>query len=423
MSVSLARVAASLAAHLLAGAAKEGAKQVTNNLPALGVTTGAVEILKDLSRMAKTGKPGNAKNKPKPKPNKKLKPAPRRGTSVRAAERGMGAMSVTSRGRSAVSAAPVSLGYGNGGSGYTITSHTPQCSRMRGSLILGSVIGATLTGNGPAPCFVASLNPISFSDRLAVQASIYDKFVYHNIRLVYQPAVATSTNGSVFLAIDRDYNDPPSGGSVQTVMDYEASTMGPVWGTHTVSMTRDKNEKRTYFTNNLANTDPRECEQFKFYVYSTGTPANTTLGLVVLHYDIELISPVFAPSEIVTGFNFVPVFFNALWAAAGTTATLSGGFAAASNGVYELITSSAPTAAALLQGAANGQALTLTDNATRLWFALTSGSLTSMNLYLSLDGAVNSVAASRIYSSSIQNLFAANTTCWIRRVFSVPTNT
>jgi len=176
---------------------------------------------------------------------------------------------------------------------------TGSSSTIRGTTVLGSVTTPDAdAASSPLCVFFASSNPVTFLDRLQITASTYDKYVYKKVRLIFVPQVSTSTSGTVIIAIDRDYFDEPQTTNLAQTLSYESVASGSVWSGHSCSMSRDRSEMRSYFTNFTGDTALRETEQFKFYAYSLGCPRGTTLGYMMLEYELELISPVYAPSEI-----------------------------------------------------------------------------------------------------------------------------
>jgi len=196
--------------------------------------------------------------------------------------------------------APVSSGYSSSTLvKFQQTMASSKSTTYRGCSVLGSVrTSAAATTTLPQCTFFSASNPIVFPDRLQTMASTFDKYVYKSVRLKFQPQVPSSTAGLVALCIDRDYMDPPQVSNWAQVLSYEAAVSGSVWMDHTISLKRETTERRTYFTNFTADLNFRDSEQFKFYVYTLGCPASTILGQLYLDYEIELISPVFAPEEI-----------------------------------------------------------------------------------------------------------------------------
>lgn len=197
--------------------------------------------------------------------------------------------------------APVSQGLSSmPGPTYKISmkGNNGHCRTITGSSCLGVVTTGTVTGSLPQASFFSSSNPVVFPDRMKLEAQLFDKYVYKRVTLRYVPQVSTSTSGMVAVAIDRDYMDDLQTQSWAIATSYESVAFGSVWAPHRTSMARDANEMRTYFTNFGASIEMRECEQFKFYVYTLGCPVSTTLGQVFLDYELELISPVYAPAEL-----------------------------------------------------------------------------------------------------------------------------
>jgi len=197
-------------------------------------------------------------------------------------------------------AAPVSMGVSSNSLVRTQTvSTTANACVVRGQTFLGTLgTGAGVGTSVPVCIFFASSNPITFADRMRVQASIYDKFVFRRCRLKYQPSCTTATAGTIAITIDRDYADAPQLTNWAQTLSYESYATGNVWCEHSCDIGRDTHERRAYFTNFMGSQDLHESEQFKFYVYTIGVDPNVTLGNLFLEYELELISPVYAPTEI-----------------------------------------------------------------------------------------------------------------------------
>lgn len=202
-------------------------------------------------------------------------------------------------------AAPLSVGYtmsnksfGNPNStGFSQMGSTGQSTRIKGQTLLGQVSSQATPFNQLVATY--TLLPTLFSDRIGTIAATYDKYVFRNVTAVYTPVCATTTAGSIMMYFDRDVMDAPADASqIAQVMSAENATLGPVWSKASTTLARDPFEKRTYFTSVGSTIEPHELMQFKLHVYSLATPAAVTqLGIVTLHYDMELITPVFAPRE------------------------------------------------------------------------------------------------------------------------------
>lgn len=240
--------------------------------------------------------------------------APPRGS--RPGQRGNGSGKPASAAPQRALPAPVSTGveYVTNTQSFAVVNNTPQSRFVKGKTILGFVSSGPVNGVGATLVKAFGFNPTLFTDRLSIESSLFDKYVYKNVKVVYQPACPTSTSGMIGISIDRDYCSEPTMGTWQQATSYERNVFGSVWMSHNISITRDKDEKRTYFTSCQTKVDLTETEQFRCYCFiSPGTPVNTVLGMISVEYDLELISPVFTlpvstpiPYQDMTGtFSFV----------------------------------------------------------------------------------------------------------------------
>jgi len=203
----------------------------------------------------------------------------------------------------------------------TTLKSTADSVVLRGTTILGPIqVGTNASSFLPNVALYGASNPVTFEDRMQVVATTYDKYVYNWVKLRYIPQCPTSTAGLVILAIDRDYTDAPQTSSLATAQSYEAVCMGSAFSSHSCTMKRDTHEKRTYFVSFGNDVNIRDSEQFKFYCFTSGVAPGVTIGQLVLDYEIQLISPIFAPPElstslaslgITTAFATVPLFASA----------------------------------------------------------------------------------------------------------------
>lgn len=189
---------------------------------------------------------------------------------------------------------PVAMGTISTGTAFAVQHSSPVSSRVRGVSYVGTVAGSGYLGPMANQIgAMVALNPATFGDRLAAYSKLFDKYVYHSVRLTYTPIVSTGVSGNVSLTIDRDPMDPADDpGNMAQILSNEVCSSGPVYAKQTVSIFRDPNEKRTYFINPHS-PDPEESEQFIAYAYLFGTTVVATYGLLSIEYDLELISPVF----------------------------------------------------------------------------------------------------------------------------------
>jgi len=214
------------------------------------------------------------------------------------------------------SGAPVAVSYPQGPTYHVVTKTTPEVTSVRGRAFLGNVNSTGSSYNIVGGTY--SLNPILLTDRLAVMATTFDKYVYKRAKVCYVPFAATSQQGQVYLYMDRDYLDPladPT--SVGQIMSQYNAIADQPWKNMSTSLGRDPTEKRTYFTL-LNQAQLPETEQFRVNCYVTASGYTGIVGQLYLEYDLDLVGPTFAPSEnaigpLSAGGNFISNFAVASW--------------------------------------------------------------------------------------------------------------
>jgi len=295
--------------------------------------------------------------------------------------------------------APVNHGYtSNNLVKFSQKMATSKSTIYRGCSVLGSIrTSAAATTTLPQCTFYAASNPVTFPDRLQIMATTFDKYVYKSVTLKFQPQVPSSTAGLVALCIDRDYMDPPQSLNWAQVLSYESAVSGSVWMEHVTSIKRETSERKSYYTNFTADTNFRDSEQFKFYVFTLGCPASTILGQLYIEYEIELISPVYAPDEIsgnLAAFqmtNIIPS--NVTCAAASTTFTIAGlpAYTATAGSLVEIIISGNYAGSTIQVGSTGVVWNPSIQNSYRFFARPTLG--TGYALYLDYPSAINNEPA------------------------------
>jgi len=214
------------------------------------------------------------------------------------------------------SGAPVAVSYPQGPTYHVVTKTTPEVTSVRGRAFLGNVNSTGGAYNIVGGTF--SLNPVLLNDRLAVMATTFDKYVYKRAKICYVPFAATSQQGQVYLYLDRDYLDPLADPAQvgQVMSQYNAIADQP-WKNMSTALTRDPTEKRTYFTL-LNQAQLPETEQFRVCCYVTASGFTGIVGQLYLEYDLDLVGPVYAPSENAGLSNFT---FSKAVTPVGTTTT------------------------------------------------------------------------------------------------------
>lgn len=291
-----------------------------------------------------------------------------------------------------------------------VVSSSLNSSVMRGTSILGPVQTGPNSPTGPQAVFSCSSNPVTFPDRMGILAQTYDKYVYKKCCLRYVPACATTQPGMIIIGIDRDYMDPPNTGGIAQTMSYEAVASGSVWASHKCNMMRDNHEKRDYYTNFTASTELRESEQFRFWAYAANAASSTTLGYLYIDYEIEMISPVYAPQEIASNLASLQCqngAFTISFAANSNipTITTSGlnvplpAFGASAGNIFEILISSNITNTGFKIGSATGP--DYNPPTSQIFYLRCNNAGTGWALFLDYPSALtNSAIVSSVYNNT-----------------------
>lgn len=168
---------------------------------------------------------------------------------------------------------------------------TPGGVRCRGREMLFTVVqGASAAFNVQG----VNLTPLSLP-RLASMAGIWEEYFFHNSRVMFQPILATTTNGLVSTWFDLDAGDVPEINQSQASRNicYSAANAYAVMSCDCPgSLAR---LKRFFCTSGLA-SNVLQTLQAQVRVATEGipltaVPAGATVGFLYLHYDIEFYTP------------------------------------------------------------------------------------------------------------------------------------
>lgn len=152
-------------------------------------------------------------------------------------------------------------------------------------------LGQVTTGASPVAGAVyleVSMFPSDIApSRLAQLAGMYSRFKWRRAKIVYEPAVGSSTNGSLFMWIDADPTAPvPTVDALGEVsIAHKSSATFPVWSEASIAWSPTLQDKWLY---TVASEDPREYSAGIFRVAcDTVLAASTTFGRVYLDFDVE----------------------------------------------------------------------------------------------------------------------------------------
>lgn len=275
--------------------------------------------------------PKNPQN-PKPQPNAPKAKNNRRNNSRRS--NNQNPQNITVR----VNAAPAAVG-------AQVRTAAPRFVEKKGKIIVchAELIG-TLTGTEAFTTRTYSLNAglASVFLWLSNVALNYESYRFRKLHIKFLPATSSTTNGSVYLSVDYDAEDPAPY-SEQQIANYSDTVSNVPWKPMTYKCrASDLSKRKSYFTRSDTQAVPSDLGLYdtgNLIIATVGNTGAPTLGKIWLDYEVELMTPDF----VITG--------------AGRS--IAGKFAASDNfATVPTITGSLP-----LTPTVNANVLTLTSSA------------------------------------------------------------
>lgn len=176
------------------------------------------------------------------------------------------------------------------------SSLVARVNRLRGTQNIKSLV----TDSSGICSALCPFDAIALSEtRLANMFAMYEKYFVHSISVEYIPTVSKLESGTIHLAPDYDPCDPFPYSSVPSDIVQALSEM---MGYRSGSISnRQRSDMRNFrlptgeWAKGALYTSPVEPERFSsygtFFAYVHGGPASTTVGSLVLHYDVEFLIP------------------------------------------------------------------------------------------------------------------------------------
>lgn len=284
-----------------------------------------------------------------------------------------------------------------------------------GTEIVGMVQMGTVSNS---IVFVADFNPVTWvGTRLASMARLFERFLFHEIRITYVPTCSATTGGLLYMYYDRDPLDAPvpgisSAANISRLMSNQAAVVGQVWKPVGMTFKKSTGDEASYFmTPTLDGADIRNTSQGIAYAYTNAAIASISGGLFKFDYRVRLFTPTGAiatsvhhtpewkfdsvtiPQETVAANPLVPVI--PLLSAMGDLITGS---------VFKVLIDKAVTATV---GTFRGTAF---DPLTPFFVKVIQSGV--LRMYTSYDGAVNS--APSLMVTGISNNAAVNGNTFFR---------
>lgn len=209
-------------------------------------------------------------------------------------QRGTGRAAAAARTDVAAAVAPpAQFGYQN-----LRISHKIRCEGEK-LVVSGTDLIATIST--PATCpggtnlltfpFAMSSQALA-STRMRALSQLYEKYDLRKVTFYFQPATATSVNGSIVMAWDNDPTDEivaANDAGLRQLYSYRSNASGSVWAPITLPVKLDKSTL-SLFTS--PGDDPRLFTAGLLQVAAAANvPTSTTLGTVWMSYEVALSSP------------------------------------------------------------------------------------------------------------------------------------
>jgi len=175
---------------------------------------------------------------------------------------------------------------------YSTTSLGQGHVRVVGHEVVGDVTSA---GVGTNLAGVYDSNPACWiNSRLSLLARTYERYRYNSCTIEYQTAVATSTGGSVVVAVETDPDEilPSGSGATQRALNSQFAALSPVWQMSRVTYRRNPKDHKWFLASQVGETSRAETTQFLAYSLIGGAiGAGELAGRIIFRYDIEFIYP------------------------------------------------------------------------------------------------------------------------------------
>lgn len=176
-----------------------------------------------------------------------------------------------------------------------------------GTEIVGMVQMGTIS-NGIV--FVSDLNPTTWvGTRLASMARLFERFLFHEVKITYVPTCSATTGGLMYMYYDRDPLDAPIPGiytaaSISRLMSNQAAVVGQVWKPVAMNFKKSAGDESSYFMSpTLDGADIRNTSQGIVYAYTNAAIGSITGGLFKFDYRVRLFTPTGA---IAANVNYTP---------------------------------------------------------------------------------------------------------------------
>jgi hypothetical protein len=176
---------------------------------------------------------------------------------------------------------------------HVSTGSTPGGIRVRGRELIGSATSGSTTllygANGTASAQAVILNPSSFP-RLQSYSAIYEMYVFHEAKFMFQSNQPTTAGGVAILSVDYDVADTAPASTVAQMRNI-SSSMSNVYADNACVIKRSLSRLPKYYTAS-SGSDAVDINQANmFYAFEGVVGVSAAQGYVVVEYDVEFFTP------------------------------------------------------------------------------------------------------------------------------------
>ena len=171
---------------------------------------------------------------------------------------------------------------------------TPGGIRVRGRELIQALNSGLTTlvfgANNTNAAVSLPLTPVSFP-RLTSYVNLYEFYVFHRAKAIFQSNQPTTAGGVSMLAVDYDVKDAVPSSSVGMMRNI-SSSMSNIYADNACVISKSLSRLPRYCTSQATSTDSAQLNQANvLYAFEGVTGVNAAQGYLVIEYDVEFFTP------------------------------------------------------------------------------------------------------------------------------------
>lgn len=175
---------------------------------------------------------------------------------------------------------------------------TSNSAGQRSCTIRHSELFATVSSRTTFDPYSYLINPgqTSVFPWLSVQAAGWERYRFKKLRFEFLSRVAATTSGAVTLGVDYDVADAPPDSEL-TLMSYQNSVQDAPWKNQQLILSKEslnaQSKYRYVHTTDVvpSTAEARQDYAGKLFVQALGATAGLVFGTLVVHYEVEFVTP------------------------------------------------------------------------------------------------------------------------------------